>query len=172
MVGEGGLTSSYRILGLDYGARPDEVRDAFRRLAKKHHPDLRRRPSRDGDAEFVRVVRAYQRLRLEFDGHRRHAHRRRCPRCGRAARLLIGLDGMKQCAECMLGVRPKRFCLPLPTIVVVKHLSVILLQAVAIVAAVRGVSHESLTWLAGGLGASLVALVTLAITCTRVVHTH
>ena len=49
----------YDALGLPATASPDEVRQAYRRLAAKHHPD------KGGDSgEFVRVRKAYERLAL------------------------------------------------------------------------------------------------------------
>jgi len=37
----------YKILGLERGATQDEIKRAFRKLARKHHPDV----SKDPDAE-------------------------------------------------------------------------------------------------------------------------
>ncbi|GLI69402.1 hypothetical protein VaNZ11_014006 [Volvox africanus] len=47
----------YEVLGLDYRATPDDIRSAFRRLAKEKHPDV----SQDNKAEeeFMRLKLAY-----------------------------------------------------------------------------------------------------------------
>ncbi len=54
----------YEVLGLSRGAAPDDVKKAYRRLAKKHHPDANRG---DGDAEqrFKQVSEAYEVLKDE-----------------------------------------------------------------------------------------------------------
>jgi DnaJ-class molecular chaperone len=47
----------YTILGLKQGASKDEVKKAYRNLAKKHHPDV------GGDAEvFKKILAAYSLL--------------------------------------------------------------------------------------------------------------
>ena len=51
----------YKVLGLEPGASDEEVKQAYRRLAKKYHPDLN-----PGDAEAARkmqeVNEAYDRI--------------------------------------------------------------------------------------------------------------
>lgn len=48
------MANPYQVLGLKVGATPDEVKKAYRRLAKKHHPDL------GGDSElFKEINKAY-----------------------------------------------------------------------------------------------------------------
>ena len=41
----------YKVLGLEPGASDEEVKQAYRRLAKKYHPDLN-----PGDAEAARKM--------------------------------------------------------------------------------------------------------------------
>lgn len=49
--------SHYETLGIDSSATPDEIKEAYRRLAKKHHPD------KGGDTEtFQRIKAAYEAL--------------------------------------------------------------------------------------------------------------
>ena len=52
----------YKVLGLEPGASDEEVKQAYRRLAKKYHPDLN-----PGDAEAARkmqeVNEAYDRIK-------------------------------------------------------------------------------------------------------------
>ena len=57
----------YKILGLQSGARPDEIKKAYRRLALIHHPD------KGGDEEkFKELVEAYEILNGTRMISRRH----------------------------------------------------------------------------------------------------
>jgi hypothetical protein len=57
-------TESYRVLGLSPGATFEELKHAYRMLAKEYHPDSR---SGKGNAiAFSRVVQAYRSLVLEL----------------------------------------------------------------------------------------------------------
>lgn len=49
----------YQDLGLSFLANDDEVRQAFRRLALKHHPDRHPRDE-DAAARFMEIVEAYE----------------------------------------------------------------------------------------------------------------
>ncbi|MDR1621099.1 MAG: DnaJ domain-containing protein [Synergistaceae bacterium] len=51
----------YRALGLQPGASPDEIRAAYRRLAKLYHPD--KDPSLDGEMRYREIRMAYDALR-------------------------------------------------------------------------------------------------------------
>ncbi|MFI4868116.1 MAG: DnaJ C-terminal domain-containing protein [Steroidobacterales bacterium] len=59
----------YAILGLERGASEDAIKKAYRRLARKYHPDV----SKEADAEekFKEVAEAYQTLK---DGEKRAAY--------------------------------------------------------------------------------------------------
>ncbi len=48
----------YSILGVDKGASDDEIKSAYRRLAKKYHPDLNKTP--EAAAKFKEINEAYQ----------------------------------------------------------------------------------------------------------------
>jgi curved DNA-binding protein len=48
----------YKILGLERGATQDEIKRAFRKLARKHHPDVSKEP--DAEARFKEVSEAYE----------------------------------------------------------------------------------------------------------------
>ncbi len=51
----------WRTLGIPVGARPDEIRRAFRSLARRHHPDVNRlAPS--AHEQFIRLRQAYETL--------------------------------------------------------------------------------------------------------------
>ena len=63
----------YVILGLDRGAKPGEVRRAYRRLARKYHPDLNP-GDRAAAAVFEQVAQAYDTL---SDPERRRDYDRR-----------------------------------------------------------------------------------------------
>ena len=62
----------YKILGIERGANPDEVKKAFRKLAHKYHPD-----KKDGDeTKFKEVSEAYsilsdEKKRAEYDAYGR-----------------------------------------------------------------------------------------------------
>ncbi len=48
----------YEILGLDKGASVDEVKKAYRRLARKYHPDVNKAP--DAEEQFKKINEAFQ----------------------------------------------------------------------------------------------------------------
>jgi curved DNA-binding protein CbpA len=50
----------YKVLGLKAGASPDEIRNAYRRMVKKYHPD--RNPSASAATQFIAVQAAYEQL--------------------------------------------------------------------------------------------------------------
>lgn len=65
------MTDLYGILGLTPRATSNEIKSAYRRLARKHHPDVSSSP--DSAARFVNINRAYQilsdpRRRRAYDG--------------------------------------------------------------------------------------------------------
>lgn len=52
--------SSYKILGLQPGAGKAEIKKAYRRLAKKYHPDIN--PTASAAEKFLEITRAYDEL--------------------------------------------------------------------------------------------------------------
>jgi len=60
-------TDAYRILGLTRGASTDEVKRAYRRLAKIHHPDA---AGEKNLPRFLAIQAAYEQLTDGLDGAR------------------------------------------------------------------------------------------------------
>ncbi|HPE61784.1 MAG TPA: DnaJ C-terminal domain-containing protein [Thiolinea sp.] len=56
----------YKILGVERSAKADDIRKAYRRLAKKYHPDVSKEP--DAEARFKELGEAYE--VLKDDGKR------------------------------------------------------------------------------------------------------
>jgi curved DNA-binding protein CbpA len=52
------LANHYQTLGLTHEASSDEIRDAYRSLAKKYHPDVSELP--DSEDLFIEVTEAYE----------------------------------------------------------------------------------------------------------------
>lgn len=52
------MTDYYSILGLQKGASVDEIKKAYKSLAKKYHPDVSQEP--DAEKKFKEIVEAYQ----------------------------------------------------------------------------------------------------------------
>ena len=50
----------YEVLGVSKNATQDEIKSAFRKLAKKYHPDVCKEP--DAEAKFKEVNEAYETL--------------------------------------------------------------------------------------------------------------
>jgi hypothetical protein len=54
----GGVIDFYQVLGVDPDASVEEVRRAYRRLAREHHPDVN--PDPEAPHRFRRITEAYQ----------------------------------------------------------------------------------------------------------------
>lgn len=68
------MRNPYEVLGVAVGASPDEVKKAYRRLAKKHHPDLG-----GNETAFKEVSEAYDAITsgkfvIELPKHFKLAH--------------------------------------------------------------------------------------------------
>jgi curved DNA-binding protein CbpA len=57
------IVDCHRILGIQVGASQKEVKNAYRRLSLKYHPD-KNKDDKDGE-RFKKVIEAYQKLRNE-----------------------------------------------------------------------------------------------------------
>jgi len=70
------LEEYYKILGLKKGAKEEEIKTAYRLLAKKHHPDLSNDP--DAHNKFIEITEAYEILihKTELRGIKRTAQSR------------------------------------------------------------------------------------------------
>ena len=79
------LFDPYAVLGLPPTATPDEIRCAYRRQVRAHHPDTRTTPQslRSADERLRRVLAAYAMLR---DPDRRARYDRAATRYDRAAK--------------------------------------------------------------------------------------
>jgi uncharacterized protein (DUF983 family) len=155
-----------RSLELGAGATGDDVRAAFRRLARQHHPDLNHTAA--GNRRFVEVVEAYRALQMEMGLRPNMADYRVCPRCGHYGELLDGLDGRPGCPDCLLGMTGQRRYLPLPTFVTVKHVGTIALYAASVWFAFLYARDGSLQLAALSLGCAVLGLVLLFIVCMTV----
>ena len=54
------METCYEILGVSRDATPDEIRAAYRRLAKQYHPDINQDP--DANERFIAIQQAYETL--------------------------------------------------------------------------------------------------------------
>jgi molecular chaperone DnaJ len=95
----------YDVLGVDRSASPDEVKRAYRRLARRHHPDVNP-DDPEAEAKFKEVAEAYEVLgdadrRSQYD-HFGQAH----PMGGRTGDLWGGLGGLEDLFDTFFGARP------------------------------------------------------------------
>src|SRR5580700_1440638 len=66
----------YAILGVDRGASADDIKKAYRKLARKYHPDVSKEPN--AEEKFKEMAEAYETLkepekRAAYDQLGRHA---------------------------------------------------------------------------------------------------
>ena len=50
----------YEVLGVDKNASPDEIKRAYRKLAKKYHPDLNPDNKEEAETKFKEASEAYE----------------------------------------------------------------------------------------------------------------
>ncbi len=166
------LGSCLQVVGLSGRVDLAEAQVAFRRLARLHHPDLKRPPTAEDHRRFVRIVNAYQHIKSILGRKDNDPDRGLCPGCRREARLCEGLDGVARCLDCLLGVGPKRRFLPLPTFETVRHGAVIVLEAVTVVCIVMGLVTSEHAYVLAGVASIFLAMAILASTCIRVAHSR
>ena len=155
-----------RTLDLGVDASGDDVRAAFRRLARRHHPDLHCTAA--DERRFLAVVAAYRALQMEMGLRPNMASYRLCPRCGRYGELLDGLDGRLGCSDCLLGMRDRSRLLPMPIYVTVQHVGSIVLYAASGLFAWLYSRCGSPRSAALSLGCAALGLVLLFIACMTV----
>jgi hypothetical protein len=124
------LEECYRLLDLPASATTEQIRAAFRRLAKEHHPDVHSR--RRDHRRFVEVANAYRILREKLRVRPPDSEWGPCPRCGQFSDILVGLDGRKSCPDCLLGVTQRSRILPMPFIPLAKHLVTLMLYGASV----------------------------------------
>ena len=60
MLDPKGILNPYKVLGIDEGAEPVEIKRAFRRLSLQLHPEKAVHSERDAERAFCKVAQAYQ----------------------------------------------------------------------------------------------------------------
>ena len=55
------LVNYYRLLGLNSGAKLEEIKSSYRRLARQYHPDINP-GNQEAQAQFIRLTEAYKLL--------------------------------------------------------------------------------------------------------------
>ncbi|NLL94411.1 MAG: molecular chaperone DnaJ [Thermoplasmatales archaeon] len=50
----------YEVLGVSKGATPDEIKSAYRKLARQHHPDVSKDPKEVAEEKFKEISEAYE----------------------------------------------------------------------------------------------------------------
>ncbi len=124
------LEECYRLLELPESATTDQIRAAFRQLARQYHPDLH--PRRRDHQRFVAVANAYRILREKLRVRPPDSEWGPCPRCGQFSDILVGLDGRKSCPDCLLGVTQRSRILPVLFIPVAKHVATLTLYGASV----------------------------------------
>ena len=75
----------YEVLGVNRNASADELKSAFRTLARKFHPDINKEP--DAEEKFKEINEAYAVFQIQINAALMIVMACRCQRHGRCARL-------------------------------------------------------------------------------------
>ena len=59
----------YEVLGLSKGASSDEIKKAYRKLAKKYHPDVNK--AKDAEEKFKEINEAYAEAVVELEKYQK-----------------------------------------------------------------------------------------------------
>jgi len=160
------IADCFRVLGLPATASAREVTAAYRRLAKQLHPD--RNPTVAAQRRFVEIADAYAILRDALRAREVESRWGRCPCCGKYADLYDGVGGRVGCANCLLGrTRLSRY-LPLPVIVVARHVAVFALYAAGVLLLLAYVRDGGPAHAVASLACVLAGLLVLAIEVLRI----
>lgn len=154
------LDHCLHVLGLEGAPGAAEVKAAFRRLARQFHPDVN--PSPAASRRFVEVVEAYRLLRERLVYHADDPDWGLCPRCRRYDDLLEAMWGGVACPDCLLGMTIYRKYLPMPLIVVVRHVAVWVLYGLSVALCVQFARTHAPGWAAAAGATSLSGLLLLA----------
>jgi molecular chaperone DnaJ len=79
----------YIVLGLERGATPNDIKRAYKRLARKHHPDINP-GDRLAEQKFRQIAEAYETL---SDPDRRHRYDTTGARTGEPGEPTVGFEG-------------------------------------------------------------------------------
>jgi uncharacterized protein (DUF983 family) len=129
------IANCFDVLGLPPTATPRQVAARFRRLMRELHPD--NNPTAAGRRRFVQVVEAHAVLREAMKERPEGTRWALCPRCGLYGDLFEAVEGGAACSDCLLGQNYRTKFLPLPIVLVARHVAVIALYAAAILLAIR-----------------------------------
>ena len=162
------IEEHYSVLGLSPGAGLTEVTTAFRRLAKEHHPDV---AGPGGDPRhFLNILRAYTALRDTLQAQGGKQGEFVCPRCHRRVPVLHDPAGRSACAQCLLGETRRSRFLPLPAMVIARHLAVFAAYASALVCLVCYLREGRYCYAAASFACVTAGLLLLAIEVLRIVR--
>ena len=59
----------YDVLGLGHDATEEDIKKAYRKLARKYHPDLNKDHPKEAEEKFKEVNEAYQYCPIRESGH-------------------------------------------------------------------------------------------------------
>ena len=156
----------YRILGVASHATADEIQQAFRQLARAHHPDVN--PQRRDHQRFVEIVHAYRILRERLRRTADDPPFAACKYCGKFEDLFDPFGTGATCASCLLGITDRSRLLPAPILIVMRHLTVVALYGLSIVGAIKLLIAPTPMWGFLTIGGAAGGLLLLALEVLRI----